>query len=343
MGLLHVVFAAFNDKWRHDALQYLPPVERMGSLALDALLGQFSSEGKKWDQGWVTEVISPVLSKVMHIQLSPWLFAAMHQDSFVDLEKWIDERAWVVLRLPSGSMGQEGAKLTAGVVYNVFDAAYRSATLTRQIPYYFVIDEAQEIGGGMRLESMLSEGAKFGARMFVLAQSLSMLKTIEGFEPVVQALLANTSTQAFFSPDPEDAILIRDTLSSTARFGITTLDLPTLHCWLRARVNHAWQPPTALKVKPLKRPNPERISALIREVIAAHPEDYLPRDGWQDRAVAMLSSMVTPVYQGYLSEFFRGIKDDDGQPMPREDRAEYDKARGKDVDPPPTVDNKPGF
>jgi len=59
-------------------------------------------------------------------------------------------------------MGQEGAKLTAGVVYNIFDAAYRNATLTRQIPYYFVIDEAQEIGGGMRLEFMLSEGAKFG-------------------------------------------------------------------------------------------------------------------------------------------------------------------------------------
>jgi hypothetical protein len=267
----------------------------------------------------------------------------MHQDSFVDLEKWIDERAWVVLRLPSGSMGQEGAKLTAGVVYNVFDAAYRSATLTRQIPYYFVIDEAQEIGGGMRLESMLSEGAKFGARMFILAQSLSLLKTIEGFEPVVQALLANTSTQAFFSPDPEDAILIRDTLSSTARFGITTLDLPTLHCWLRARVNYAWQPPTALKVKPLKRPNPERITKLIREVIGAHPEDYLPGDGWQERAVAMLSSMLTPVYQGYLSEFFRGVKDDEDQPVAREDRAEYDKARGKDVDPPSKADIKPGF
>jgi hypothetical protein len=59
---------------------------------------------------------------------------------------------------------------------------------------------------------MLSEGAKFGARMFVLAQSLLMLKTIEGFEPVVQALLAITSTQAFFLHDPEDAILIRDML-----------------------------------------------------------------------------------------------------------------------------------
>jgi len=329
MGSLHVVFAAFNNDWRHDALQYLPPAERMGSLALDALLGQFSNEGKKWDQGWVTEVISPVLSKVMALELSPWLFSAMHQDKFADLEKWINERAWIVMRLPSGEMGREGAKLTAGVVYNVFDAAYRRATMKKQIPFYFVIDEAQEIGTGMRLEAMLSEGAKFGARMFVLAQSLSMMRRVEGFEPVVQALLANTSTQAFFSPDPEDAILIRDTLTATARFGITTLDLPTLHCWLRARVNYAWQPPTLLKVKPVKRPDPVRIQALIREVIGAHPDDYVAGNDWQEQSVNMLKSMIaSPTYQGYLSELFRGITRDD-QPMERQDLAEVEKNQGK--------------
>ena len=259
------------------------------------------TKGRKWDQGWVTEVISPVLSKVMALELSPWLFAAMHQSTFVDLEKWVDERAWIVLRLPSGEMGREGAKLTAGVVYNVFDAAYRKVTIHKPVPYYFVIDEAQEIGVGMRLESMLSEGAKFGARTFVLAQSLSMMRRVEGFEPVVQALLANTSTQAFFSPDPEDADIIRDTLNATARFGITTLDLPTLTCWLRARLNYAWQPPTLLKVKPLKRPEPARVQALIREVIGAHPEDYVSGDGWQEQSVDMLKSMIAnPIYQSYL-------------------------------------------
>ena len=110
------------------------------------------------------------------------------------------------------------------------------------IPFYFVIDEAQEIGAGMRMEAMLSEGAKFGSRMFVLAQSLSMMRRVEGFEPVVQSLLANTSTQAFFSPDPEDADLIRAALSATVRYGETTLDLPTLNCWLRARIGGRWQP-----------------------------------------------------------------------------------------------------
>ena len=180
MGLLHVVFAAFNTGWRHNTMAYLDPVDRLGSLALDALLGQLSKEPGGWSQKWATEVVSPVLSKAMALELSPWLFAAMHQDRFVDLEKWVQERCWVVLRLPSGQMGREGARLTAGIFYNVFDAAFRKVTMAGPVPFYFLIDEAQEIAGGMRLEAMLSEGAKFGARMFVLAQSLSMLRRVEG-------------------------------------------------------------------------------------------------------------------------------------------------------------------
>jgi len=209
-----------------------------------------------------------------------------------------------VLRLPAGEMGREGARLAAGVVYNVFEAAFRRATLAGPIPYYFVIDEAQEIGSGMRLEALLSEGAKFGARAFVLAQSLSLLRRIEGFEPVVQALLANTSTQAFFSPDPEDADLVRAVLSSTVRYGATTLDLPTRQAWLRARLGGRWQPPTLVEVQPLNPGDPARVQALIREVIAAHPHDYASPDGWQEQAVAALVDLVPFAYRQLLSELF---------------------------------------
>jgi len=301
LGLLHVVFMAFNVEWRHDAMALLPPGDRMGTLALDALLGQ-TGEGDKWSQRWVTEVISPVLSKVMALELSPWLFSAMHQENFVDLNQWIKERAWVVLRLPSGEMGREGARLTAGVVYNVFDAAYRKATLEEPIPFYFVVDEAQEIGSGMRLESMLAEGAKFGARMFVMAQSLSMMRKVEGMEPVVQAMLANTSTQMFFSPDPEDADLIRATLSSTLRYGNMSLDLPSLQCWLRARIGGHWQAPTLTQITPLPRSDGARVRALIKEVIASHPMDYLPEDGWQERASQSLKKMLPPALSELLAE-----------------------------------------
>src|ERR1700690_3075003 len=293
LGLLHVVFMAFNKDWRHKAMALLPPGERMGALALDALLGQ-TGEGSNWSQGWVTEVISPVLSKVMALELSPWLFSAMHQERFVDLNQWVEERAWIVLRLPSGEMGREGARLTASVLYNVFDAAYRRATLENPIPFYFIVDEAQEIGTGMRLESMLAEGAKFGARMFVLAQSLSMMRKVEGMEPVVQALLANTSTQTFFSPDPEDADMIRAALSSTVRYGNMTLDLPSLQCWLRARIGGQWQPPTLRRIKPLPRADRARGKELITEVITNHPQDYSEGDKWQKKASQVLKSMMPP-------------------------------------------------
>jgi len=306
LGLLHVVFMAFNKEWRHKAMALLPPGERMGALALDALLGQ-TGDGDKWSQGWVTEVISPVLSKVMALELSPWLFSAMHQERFVDMDKWIEERAWIVLRLPSGEMGREGARLTASVLYNVFDAAYRRATLERAVPFYFIVDEAQEIGSGMRLESMLSEGAKFGARMFVLAQSLSMMRKVEGMEPVVQAMLANTSTQMFFSPDPEDADLIRAALNSTVRYGNMTLDMPSLQCWLRARIAGHWQPPTLTQIKPLPRADNSRVKTLIEEVIASHPIDYLPADGWQEKASKVLETML-PAAQAKLLDEFLGVR-----------------------------------
>ncbi len=305
MSRLHTVFAAFNVKWRHHTLSYLTPAERLGSLALDALLGQTSTEPDSWSQKWATEVVSPVLSKAMALELSPWLFAAMHQPRFVNMEQWVNDRCWVVLRLPSGKMGREGAQLTAGIVYNVFEAVFRKVTQERPIPFYFIIDEAQEIAGGMQLEAMLSEGAKFGARMFVLAQSLSLLRRIEGFEAVVQALLANTSTQAFFSPDPEDADLVRATLSSTVRYGATTLDIPSLQAWLRARLAGRWQPPTLVQIEPLIRADPERVQQVIREVISAHREDYVPGEGWQRDVVQAMKGLVPKSVRGLLGKLVR--------------------------------------
>ena len=301
MGLLHVVFSAFNLEWRHAAMGFLAPADRLGSLALDALLGQYGTDGGR-NQNWVTEVVSPILSKVMALELAPWLFAAMHQASFVNLENWVNERAWVVLRLPVGEMGRESARLTASVVYNVFDAAFRKATSTKPIPFYFFIDETQEIGTGMRLESMLSEGAKFGARMFVLTQSLAMMRGIEGMEALVHSLLANTSTQAFFSPDPEDADTIRAILSSSHRYGDITLDLPTLHCWLRARVEKHWQPPTLAKISPLGKSRREDVQRVIRDVIGAHSEDYVFAEDWEQGAMAALEKMVVPGSRLLLEE-----------------------------------------
>jgi hypothetical protein len=160
--------------------------------------------------------------------------------------------------------------------------------------------------------------------MFVLAQSLSMLRKIEGMEPVVQAMLANTSTQMFFSPDPEDADLIRAVLSSTVRYGNMTLDLPSLQCWLRARLKGRWQPPTLTQIKPLPRVDHLRVKTLIEEVIAAHPNDYLPADGWQEKASKVLEDMLPSALAKLLDEFL-GVRMETmqdtriAQPTPQED------------------------
>jgi hypothetical protein len=274
MGLVHAVFAAYDREWRAEALALLPEGSRLGAAALDALLGQNEDRPGPRNHQWVTEIVSPILSKLMSLELSPWLFAALHANGFVDLEGWVRERAWVILRLPAGEIGREGAQLTAGMVYNMFEAAYRRVTSAGALPFTFVIDETQEIAQAMQLESLLSEGGKFGARMFVLAQSLSLLRRIEGFEPLVQSLLANTSAQLFFSPGPEDAELIRTALSAFERYGPTTIDVPSLQAWLRARIAGRWQPPALVAVEPLQGADPERVDRLIRDVAAAHPEVY---------------------------------------------------------------------
>lgn len=293
-GLVHTVFAAFQPDWRHEVMTLMPPFERMTSLTLDALLGQGKEDPNKFNQTWVTEVISPVISKINTLELSPWLFAAMHQNTFADVETWIKEKAWIILRLPAGTMGREGARLTAGVFYNVWDGVYRKVTQNGRIPYYVFVDEAQEIGPGMRLESMLAEGTKFGARMFVLLQSMSLMRKIPEMDTVVEALLANTSTQAFFSPGPDDAQTVRDAISSVMRYGNITPDLPTLECWLRARVGGKWQQPVTVKISPLKRPDPDAVQKLIREVIAAHPNDYVLPGRWKNDAVQVLKEMLPP-------------------------------------------------
>jgi len=46
------------------------------------------------------------------------------------------------------------------------------------------------------------------------------------------------------------------------------------------------------------------VQALIREVIAAHPEDYARPDGWQEQVVAALVELVPLAYWQMLSELF---------------------------------------
>jgi hypothetical protein len=82
-----------------------------------------------------------------------------------------------------------------------------------------------------------------------------------------------------------------------------TLDLPSLQCWLRARIGGRWQPPTLTQIKPLPRADSQRVKSLIEVVIATHPQDYLPADGWQEKASRVLEQMLPAALARLLDEF----------------------------------------
>jgi len=310
LGLVHLVFLAFNTRWRRDALQYMPPAERASALALDALLGQVTRENPT---SWTTEVVSPIVSKVMGLELSPWLFAALHQDRFVDMARWIRERYWIVVRPETGRMGRPAAELTAALLYNIFESMFRETVRAAEpVPFYVVVDEAQEIAAGMRLEQALAEGRKFGIRLFVLAQSLAMMRAIPEFEPVVQALLANTSTRFFFSPDPGDLDDIEAVLGKEMRYGPSPASLPSLVGYLHARIRGRWQPPTLVRVRPLPQADHDAVMRVIRDAEARHPDDYIAipeGQGPQATLDAMLHSLeqiAPPALQPLLRTAFEG-------------------------------------
>ncbi|MBC8506961.1 MAG: hypothetical protein H8D34_19025 [Chloroflexi bacterium] len=88
----------------------------------------------------------------------------------------------------------------------------------------------------------------------------------------------------------------------SVRYGDTTLDLPSLQAWLRARIGGRWQPPTLVKVHHIAPTDPKRVQGIIREVIAAHPDDYASPDDWQAQAVEAMKGLVPYSFQGLLSE-----------------------------------------
>ena len=127
-------------------------------------------------------------------------------------------------------------------------------------------------------------------------------------EALVQSLLANTSTQAFFSPDPDDADTIRAILSSSHRYGDITLDLPTLQCWLRARIKGHWQPPTLIRIHHVGSNNPDHVQQVIRDVITAHPEDYKQVGDWEKSAIKAIKQMIPQSHWNLLNQVFSPIE-----------------------------------
>lgn len=81
---------------------------------------------------------------------------------------------------------------------------------------------------------------------------------------------------------------------------------------------------TLTQIKPLPRADASRVRALIEEVIAVHPRDYLPANGWQEKASLALKDMLPKALTPLLGEFLATwIEEQQNtqiqQPAPQED------------------------
>jgi hypothetical protein len=112
-------------------------------------------------------------------------------------------------------------------------------------------------------------------------------------------------TTIIASPDPEDAELIKKTMSLDERFGPTTLDLGSRLCWMRARIDDRWEPPTLIKVDYPAAVDDEVVQKVIREVIQAHRDDYVNPADWRDRVVDALKKIVPPEQMGLLKPLLK--------------------------------------
>jgi hypothetical protein len=80
-----------------------------------------------------------------------------------------------------------------------------------------------------------------------------------------------------------------------------------------------------MKVRPLPTADPVVVQRMIREVILAHPQDYVDPEIYMGNTVTMLSDMIdSTTIRSYLSELFHGANN--AQPMtpPKDDRAAYE-------------------
>jgi len=57
-----------------------------------------------------------------------------------------------------------------------------------------------------------------------------------------------------------------------------------------------------MRVQPIDSTDHNKTNAFIREVIAAHPEDYASPDGWQENTVEALKALLPPKRRGLLSD-----------------------------------------
>jgi hypothetical protein len=65
-----------------------------------------------------------------------------------------------------------------------------------------------------------------------------------------------------------------------------------------------WQPPTLVRIPHVGTNNPQHVQQVIRDVIAAHPEDYKHVGDWEKSAIKAIKQMIPESQWNLLNQVF---------------------------------------
>jgi len=165
--------------------------------------------------------IDPVMNKFNSWLVVPLVHSVIGQrKTTIPFRKILDEPGKIlVCNFAKGVIQSENALLLAvlflpSLVSAIFSRA--DIPLARRNPFVLVIDEAQAFDGAEKIiETLLSEGGKYGLQLVLAHQHLSQFP-----KNIRSALLGNCAQTCVFRVSPEDANLIVPTLASGRRKAI---------------------------------------------------------------------------------------------------------------------------
>ena len=184
--------------------------------------------------------------------------------STLDFRHMLSKRSIFLVNLAKGLIGDAEARLLGMLLLGrIFAAGMERATLPpqRRTPFSVYVDETQNFLTNT-LATMLAEARKFGLRLTLANQNLSQLSG-HGRHDLLQAMLGNVGTLAFFRLGPTDARSME--LYTRPLFDEFALQrLPNYHAVGRILTAHGPLEPLVFSTLPPEVPSHERIAAKVR-------------------------------------------------------------------------------
>jgi hypothetical protein len=214
------------------------------------------------------QALGPVMSRMRAVLLRPELRAVLGQaEPRFDLRDIFAKRMVLLVRLPKGQIGSDGASLLGSLlVASLWRLAQGRTAIPaeRRHPVSLVIDEVQEsLRLNIDLGDALVQARGLGLGLVAAHQHLGQLDA-----PTRSALLANANSRIIFRSDYDDAGVLAK--RSAGRLTADDLmGLPPFHAYAQVMVGHGPAPYGSLKTRPLGPPTRQ-----VDEVLAGVRERF---------------------------------------------------------------------